>query len=215
MKLESVGIIIGLRPFEERDSIARIFTRGHGVLAGMMKGAQVARKNKPLVGQYGPCSWNARLDSQLGVFHFESERNMAAPLMSDSAALSFMNSAFALLTTLLPERAEDAPLFDMTIEMLRLPSAARYLDWEVHLLRSLGYALDLSACGGCGRAAGLEFLSQRTGRAVCAECAAPYMEHVFPMPVDLAATRFFLSRAALTHGVKLPIERAIFPLASA
>ncbi|HBS76774.1 MAG TPA: hypothetical protein DEA31_02875, partial [Alphaproteobacteria bacterium] len=31
MKLESVGILIGMRPMGERDSVARIFTRDFGV----------------------------------------------------------------------------------------------------------------------------------------------------------------------------------------
>ena len=114
MKLESVGILIELRPFGERDAIARIFTRDHGILIGMMKGAAVARKNKPLVGQVGNVSWNARLDSQLGVFHFESSHNLVAPLMNDAQALSFVNSMFALLSTLLPEREKYETLWNQT-----------------------------------------------------------------------------------------------------
>ena len=53
MKLESNGILIDLRPFGERDMVARIFTADFGVLCGMMRGAQIARKNKPLIGQIG------------------------------------------------------------------------------------------------------------------------------------------------------------------
>jgi DNA repair protein RecO (recombination protein O) len=209
MKLESIGIIIGLRPFGERDAVAKIFTHGHGVLAGMMKGAIVARKNKPLVGQFGPCSWNARLDSQLGVFHFESERNLVAPFMSDPATLLYMNSAFALLSALLPERAEDARLFENTVDMLRAPSPSGYLEWEIWLLRSLGYALDLAKCSNCGCADDLKFMSKRTGRAVCSDCAAPYMDQVFALPVDLGVTKFFLGRAAADMGAKLPVEREL------
>ncbi len=118
MKLESVGILISMQPFGERDSIARIFTRDYGVLAGMLRGAQVAKKNKPLTGQVGSLSWNARLDSQLGVFHWEASRNLAAPLMSDVGALSFMNSAFALLVALLPEREKYDALWSRTNDML-------------------------------------------------------------------------------------------------
>ena len=60
MKLESNGILIDLRPFGERDMVARIFTADFGVLCGMMRGAQIARKNKPLIGQIGAVAWNAR-----------------------------------------------------------------------------------------------------------------------------------------------------------
>ena len=34
----------------------------------MIKGGAIRKKNKPLVGQFGAVSWNARLESQLGVF---------------------------------------------------------------------------------------------------------------------------------------------------
>ncbi|MCL2017815.1 MAG: DNA repair protein RecO [Alphaproteobacteria bacterium] len=207
MKFESVGIIIGLRPFGERDAIAKIFTREYGLMAGMLRGALAARKNKPLVGQCGNASWNARLDSQLGVFHWESVRNLSAPLMSDPVALGFMNSAFALLSTLLPERAEDKLLFDNTMDMLGNTSG--YISWEMDFLRSLGYALDLSKCSGCGQDSDLTRLSQRTGRAVCSGCAAPYLSQTFPLPVDLATTRFFLERVGIDLGTKLPIERML------
>ena len=70
MKLESNGILIGLRPLNERDAIAHIFTQDYGVVVGVLRGAIVAKKNKPLLGQYGHMVWNARLDSQLGTFHW-------------------------------------------------------------------------------------------------------------------------------------------------
>ena len=78
MKLESEGILISLKPFNEKDAVGRIFTRDFGVLGGMLKGGVVAKKNKPLIGQVGAVAWNARLDSQLGTFHWEAEKNLAA-----------------------------------------------------------------------------------------------------------------------------------------
>lgn len=118
MKLESVGILIGMRPFGERDMIAHIFTRDYGVMTGMLRGAQTAKKNRPLVGQYGAVSWNARLDSQLGTFHWEAEKNLIAPFMSDARALAFANSAFALIAALLPEREKYETLYECTMGLL-------------------------------------------------------------------------------------------------
>ena len=81
MKLESTGILISLRAFNERDAIAQIFSQDFGVVVGMLRGANIAKKNKPLLGQYGHMVWNARLDSQLGAFHWEAERNMSASII--------------------------------------------------------------------------------------------------------------------------------------
>lgn len=224
MKLESVGILIELRPFAERDTCARIFTRDYGILVGMMKGAQVAKKNKPLTGQIGLVSWNARLDSQLGVFHWEAEKNLCAPLMSDAVALGMMNSAFSLLGLMLPEREKYETLWQETESMLNGLCACMnddlvdknsfirqlYLCWEINLLRELGYALDLTRCSGCGRTDNLTHLSPRTSRAVCNECAKPYLDRLYTLPVDFDTTKKFLEKIITEQGGKdLPLVRKL------
>ena len=210
MKLDSDGILIGLRPFNERDCVARIFTREHGVMTGMLRGAVVAKKNKPLLGQVGVASWNARLDSQLGVFHWDAEKNLAAPLMISPIALGYMNAAFEIIAAMLPEREEYKSLYDETLDLLRdlsVRPAESYLVWEINLLRDLGYALDLSKCSGCGVGDDLEFLSPRTGRAVCKKCAAPYINKLYRLPVNLNTTLRFLESVCAQQGVDVPMMR--------
>ena len=215
MKMESVGILIELRPFGERDSVARIFTRDFGLLCGMLRGAQVAKKNRALVGQIGNSSWNARVDSQLGVFHWESEKNLGAILMMNPIKLSCMNSAFSLIATLLPERETYSDLFIHTDEMLKKLSMTEdkdeikniYLSWEVGLLQELGYALDLTKCSNCHKTENLNYLSPRTGRAVCDECAKPYLDKLFRLPLDLEVMKKFLLKIYEHHGGILPTSR--------
>ncbi|MCM1295081.1 MAG: DNA repair protein RecO [Muribaculaceae bacterium] len=211
MKLESDGILISLRPFNERDSIAHIFTHDYGVVCGMMRGAVIAKKNRPLVGQIGAMTWNARLDSQLGVLHWDAHRNMAATLMMDATRLSFMNAAFNLIDTLLPEREQYPELYNDTIEMLSQMAhpapAPHYLQWEINLLRELGYALDLTRCSGCGTRENLNYISPRTGRAVCDTCAAPYIGRVYKIPLDLNVTLRFLDAICAQQGTNIPLAR--------
>ena len=212
MKLESVGVLISLRAFNERDAIARIFTRDFGILVGMMRGAIVAKKNKPLIGQVGNVSWNARLDSQLGTFHWDAEKNLAAPLMLDAKKLACMNSAFELLETLLPERESYERLYFETLDLLCALvtcDADVYLDWEINLLRELGYALDLSRCSGCGCDDNLNYLSPRTGRAVCDSCAAPYINKLYKLPVGLNTTLRFLENICVQQSAQIPPMRAM------
>lgn len=214
MKLESVGILVSLRPFDDKNAIAQIFSRGYGVMSGMMRGAIVARTNRPLVGQLGSVSWNARLDSALGVFHWESEKNLAAPIMANANLLPFMNSAFGLIATMLPERESYEHLYDETVKLLSaLPvadsPADEYLKWEINLLRELGYALDLTHCSGCGGTQNLNYLSPKTGRAVCDECATPYINKLYKLPVTLNTTLRFLENICATVGTTLPPFRAM------
>ena len=212
MKLESAGLLISLRPFNERDAVAHIFTREHGVVAGMLRGAVVAKTNKPLVGQIGNATWGARLDSALGVFHWESERNLTAPIMINFERIKFVNCIFDLIKTLLPERESYHALYDSTIDFLtNLPHTNSliddYLGWETTLLRELGFALDLTKCSGCGDTENLTHLSPKTGRAVCTECAAPYKNRLFRLPLTLDTTLQFLEKICAELGTRVPNAR--------
>ncbi len=214
MKLESPGILIALRPFDEKNAIAHIFTREHGLMSGMMRGAIIAKTNKALVGQIGLATWNARLDSALGVFHWESERNLAAPIMMNAQKLSFMNSAFDLICTMLPEREPYMNLYDKTVELLcALPHAENptneYVNWEICLLGELGYALDLTHCSGCGKTTDLNYISPKTARAVCDSCAAPYLSVLYKMPITLDTTLKFLGKICSAQGGDIPNSRIL------
>ena len=212
MKLESDGILIALKPFNERDALGHIFTRDNGILVGVLRGAAVAKKNIPQIGQVGCVVWTARLDSQLGVFHWEAERNIAANIMLNPNALMFMNSAFDLLNTLLPEREAYIDLYNATnrlLDCLACGDTDSYLQWEICLLRELGYALDLSKCSGCGRIESLEYLSPRTGRAVCSTCAQPYLAKLYKLPVDTNVTLRFLESICLQQGTQIPLMRKL------
>jgi DNA repair protein RecO (recombination protein O) len=211
MKLESDGILIGMRPIGERDAVAMVFSRDFGKMCGVMRAAQIAKKNRPLVGQVGAVSWNARIDSQLGTFHWESSENLSVRLLANMRALACMNSAFALIDALLPEREPYTTLYDATLSLLRSISCdnviEQYLNWEICLLRELGYALDLSHCSGCGGVNNLHYLSPKTGRAVCDDCARPYINKVYRLPLSLSITGRFVENICLENGINVPAAR--------
>ena len=215
MKLESEGILISLRPFDEHNAVASVFTLDYGIISGMMRGALSGAKNKPLVGQVGMVSWNARLDSALGVFHWESERNLAAPIMMNPKTLGFMNAVFDLSLNLLPEREAYLNLYNETLNALRKfaldPDSAPdvYLSWEVCFLRELGYALNLTRCSGCGKTENLNYLSPRTGRAVCDDCAAPYVNRLYKLPLSLLTTFRFIENICVQQDAKIPQSRIV------
>lgn len=215
MQIETTGILINLKPFSERDVIAHFFTRDNGVLVGMLRGGVTAKKNKPLVGQMGAIAWNARLDSQLGVFHFESEKNLSAPLLLNPDALKLMNAAFALIYTLLPERESYSDLYENTLKLLQdlvmsESGVDAYLKWEIDLLRDLGYALDLTKCSGCQKTENLCYISPKTGRAVCGDCGAPYMDKLYKLPITLDVTKRFIYNICNIQGTDIPLARKIF-----
>ena len=75
------------------------------------------------------------------------------------------------------------------------------------LLRELGYALDLSHCSGCGKTNDLNYLSPKTGRAVCNDCAAPYINKLYRLPLTLGTTMRFISNVCGQQGIDIPAAR--------
>ncbi|MFQ6739531.1 MAG: DNA repair protein RecO [Alphaproteobacteria bacterium] len=211
MKFESDGILIRLRPFGERDCVGTIFSRGYGVVSGMVRGAATTKKNRPMVGQLGNMIWMARLDSQLGSIHWDSQMNMAVKLLCAPESLRYFNSMIDLIANLLPEREAYTSLYDYTLDILRknILGANTYLGWEIVLLRELGYAIDLSHCSGCGAVQNLHYLSPRTCRAVCDTCAQPYLTKLYKLPITLDTTYRLLDSVCMQQGIQMPQMRKL------
>jgi len=57
-----------------------------------------------------------------------------------------------------------------------------YLHWEMQLLDSLGFGLDLSACAATGSDHDLVYVSPRSGRAVSKVGAGDWASRLLPLP---------------------------------
>jgi len=212
MHIETEGLLLSLIPFSEKDYIARIFTKTNGVLVGLLKGTKTIKSNKPLVGQVGSVCWSARLDSQLGLFHWELEHNLSTVIMFNSDCLKYMNAMFSLLNDLLPERENFEQLYMQTIKTLKhlcSVDVARevYLRWELSLLSNLGYAMDLTKCAGCSSADNLYYISPRTGKAVCSKCGEQYASKLYKLPITLDVTYHFIKMICEVQGIEPPKAR--------
>lgn len=99
-----------------------------------------------------------------------------------------------------------------------------YAYFEFYLLDYLGVGLDLSECSATGKTENLQYVSPKTGKAVCEEAGFIYKEKLFayphfiiernyfPHPCELAdllkMTGFFLYKNFFaTHGLKFPQNR--------
>ena len=101
---------------------------------------------------------------------------------------------------------------DYMLENLAGDAYRVYLGGEISLLRDLGFALDLSHCSGCGATQNLNYLSPRTARAVCDKCAAPYIDRLYKLPVNLGVTGRFLDSVCAQLGVNIPHMRKMLKL---
>ncbi len=184
-------MLVAAVPFGEGDLVAALFTEEHGVFRGLAKGGQSrARVATWQVGNLLEARWVARLSDQLGSVTAELIHPAAALAMSDAWALAALSAACAVAAGALQERVPMPAVFRGLLHLVALASAGQpvvgeLVRWEVGLLRELGFGLDLRQCALTGATSGLAYVSPKSGRAVCAEAAAPWQEKLLPLPAFL------------------------------
>ncbi|MBR9826361.1 MAG: DNA repair protein RecO [Alphaproteobacteria bacterium] len=194
MEWTDSAIILAVRPHGETSAIIEVLTPGQGRHAGLVKGAR-SRTLRPILqpGNQIRVIWRARLADHLGQFQVEPDELGAGVVMEDRAALAGLNAACAMAVLALPEREQHEPVYDgfkvflSALEDIDIWPAI-YVRWEAGLLADLGYGLDWDKCVVTGTTQELTHISPRTGRAVCAEEAAPYAPKLLELPGFLRGT---------------------------
>ncbi len=191
MQWSAEGFVLSVRRHGETSAIVEVFTREYGRHAGLVRGASGKRLRGIL--QPGNClqiSWRARLSEHLGMFDVEDATSNIVHLLDDPSAISGLNAACSMITACLPEREAHEAVFDgfgvlvSCLDQIDIWPAL-YVRLECGILSELGYGLDLSKCAATGEQANLTHVSPRTGRAVCAEAAQPYLDKLLPLPLFL------------------------------
>lgn len=190
MEWREDGVLLAARRHGETAIIIEVFTRGHGLHAGVVPGG-ASRKMAPILqpGAGLDLVWRARLDEHIGTFRVEPLQSRAH-LMEDRLSLAALNAVAALLTFALPEREAHPALYDRTIALLEMIGEGpvwplAYLRWEMALLEDLGFGLDLGTCAATGATEGLLYVSPRSGRAVSGAGAGAWKDRLLPLSPDL------------------------------
>jgi DNA repair protein RecO (recombination protein O) len=232
MNWSDEGIILGSRRHGETSLILELMTAAHGRHLGLVKGARRSRDRAALQpGNTVSAAWRARLDEHLGNFTIEPVTVRAASLMDGAAGLYALQILAGLLR-LLPERDSHPALYRRlahTVECLGEADLAGALivQFELELLRELGFGLDLETCAATGVVADLIYVSPKSGRAVSRKAGAPFCDRLLKLPAFLTTsdevppapeilagfrlTEFFLRRHVLDpRGLALPPARENF-----
>lgn len=195
MEWRQSAIILDCRPYGETSIVAHVLTRDRGRFAGLVRGGRGKRLRGILQpGNQIDAHWRARLEDQLGNLTIEPEQDRAARHLSDTVRLAGLTAACALVKQTMPEREAHPTIYDGLRALLDTMDEVTlwpvgFVHFELGLLAELGYGLDLTACAVTGVIDGLSHVSPKTGRAVCAEVAAPYKEKLLPLP------KFLVDRA--------------------
>lgn len=181
------GIVISAKPHGEAHAVAEMMTREHGRHVGLVRGGH-GRKMRPLLqpGNSLAVVWRGRLESHLGTFTVELTHARAALWLHSAAPLQGMAVLSAHLH-LLAEREPHPELYEaltVLLDALDHPhlAGALLIRFELALLQTLGFGLDLASCAATGASEDLTHVSPRSGRAVARAAAIPYKERLLRLP---------------------------------
>ena len=223
MNWSDVGIVLSSRKFGESSVIVSLMTPEHGRHAGLVRGGSGKRARGIFqAGNMVSVDWSARVEDQLGSFRCELLKPLAALYLDDSLRLAGLSSACAVVERALPEREryQDVyeSLFSFLINLESNDWLENYVRWEISLLTSLGFGLNLSSCASTGQIFDLIYVSPKSGQAVSAIAGKPYKDKLLGLPYFLThevkkftllnydaiyqglyLTSYFLDRHAFIH----------------
>jgi len=190
MRFTTPAIVVSLRPHGEHGAVVRLMTREHGLQAAYVRGAR-GRRMRPmlLAGNMVEANLAARTEGQLAQATAELVHSRA-PLLSEPLPAAAIDWACALTATVLPEGQPYARLYEALDGLLgaieAAPAASGWgsalVRYELLLLAELGFGLDLDRCAVSGDEDDLIAVSPRSGRAVSAAEAEPYLGKLLPLP---------------------------------
>lgn len=190
MRFSTSAIVVALRPHGEHGAIVRLMTPDHGLQAAYVRGAR-GRRLRPVLmpGNVVEVALSARTESQLAQAAIELVHSRG-PLLQEPLPAAAIDWITALTATVLPEGQPYQRIYlaldGLLAAIEAAPSAsgwgAALVRYELLLLAELGFGLDLEKCAVSGANDDLIAVSPRSGRAVSAAEAEPYVGKLLPLP---------------------------------
>ena len=196
------GFVLSTKRYNDKSFLLDIFSPEHGRYAGLYRA-----KNAPQPATFVQGRWQARLSEQLGTFYLEPLNAFSASFLDDKKRLSSLMSACYLIEKTIPERQPYPELYSALQSFLRTLTQddflKQYAFFEMSLLTTLGFGLDLTACANEGCTQNLIYVSPKSGRAVCQTCGKPYPDKLLKLPIFLQFPEKSASPSEITQALIL------------
>jgi DNA repair protein RecO (recombination protein O) len=177
------AVVLGSVAYAEADRVVTLFSRAHGKLGAMARGARKSRSRfGAALSLYvaGEATLRERRGAELMTLEsFHARRDFSA-LGLDVVRLGHAAYATELVRELTVPHRADPGLYDLLVELYatvleRAPRASTLRAFELRLLAEIGLAPALDRCVGCdaaGEALDRAVLDPVRGGLVCARCSA-------------------------------------------
>ena len=199
-----VGIILSAKKYGEKGLITNILTESHGRYVGWINNY----KTKSILSNVQPGNlvkvfWRSRLIEQMGNFKIELISSISGKIFDEKLKLQALTSLCSLLEKFLPERQCYSEIFNATQAFLKVLAIndevdnkqwiRGYVKWEIGLLSSIGFSLDLKKCAVTGQKNNLYYVSPKTGKAVSKDGAGKFAPKLLKLPKFLGGSEVIVS----------------------
>ena len=211
MRWQGEGLLLDVRKYGESAALIDVFTLSLGRRIGLLRGA-FNKKNKSIIqpGNQLFLTWNSRIEENLGVFKIELIKSRYHSISEERNGLELFNLICVLCSTFLPERVDFDELYNETIQYVEgefqpKEKFRKYIEWELQLLKSLGFGLDLGKCVVTGSKENLKFVSPKSGCAVSRDSSIGWEKKLLVLPEFLWSNKSTdsLSDDDLDNGFRL------------
>ncbi len=208
MEWQAEATVLSVRPHGESSAIVDVLTREQGRFVGLVRGG-VGRRMRPVlqIGNRVEVVWRARLSAHLGTMTIEPLTMRAGMALNDKLHLTAL-MALCDLARILPERNAYPRLveaFETLIDCLDDIEVwpAVFVRFELAMLEELGFGLDLKSCAATGANDNLTHVSPRSGRAVSASAAEPYLDKLYVLPRFFTDPKASITPQDIQNGFKI------------
>jgi DNA repair protein RecO (recombination protein O) len=211
MHWDDKAIILSVRRLGENAAVIHLLTPGHGMYAGVDKGAFGKRKRGIYQqGNIVAAHWQARLAEHMGMLTCELVHPTAAHLLDNRRKLAALSCATLLAEKMLAEREGQPEVYAAMESLLEALCGggdwlAEYVRLEYTLLSCAGFGLDLERCAATGEVHDLAYVSPKSGRAVSRGAGRPYHDRLLALPPFLlsASVEEAVEHAQILDGLRL------------
>ncbi|MCI5053970.1 MAG: DNA repair protein RecO [Pelagibacteraceae bacterium] len=151
MRWSDIGYLLSVSANKENSSLAKVFSREHGCVTGVVYGSSSKKKKPDLqIGNKVRINYNSKNEDALGYFSFELIENISIKYFNDFNKLNLLIISIEVISKIMPENQKHIICFDEFDEFIKSldgDSLKSYLIWEFNFLKNIGYGIDTSEEG--------------------------------------------------------------------
>ena len=143
------GFLLSKNNFDENSIIIEAFTLNHGKYTGIVYGGTSRKqKGKFQIGNKFLLNWRSKGENKSGYFNIELIKPISPYFFDDKKRSVCILSATSILKILLPERQINIKIYNFFESMLAELKSENwinvYINWELSLIKELGFETDLN-----------------------------------------------------------------------